>query len=183
MVRFIFDQFDSFQNQIAMVDGLSERECSFAEMRDSTAKLSSGLRRMGLQKGDVIALCSPNSIDYPNMFLATLAGGGIVSTCNPGFTAGELNYQFKNSRAKYVATIPALMSTVNQAIKNTGVEKIIIMGSEDQKSFSDFVSFETLLKDSGSLFEVEPVNCKEEIAVLPYSSGTTGLPKRCYVNT
>ena len=160
-----------------MVDGLSERECSFAEMRDSTAKLSSGLRRMGLQKGDIIALCSPNSIDYPNMFLATLAGGGIVSTCNPGFTAGELNYQFKNSRAKYVATIPALMSTVNQAIKNTGVEKIIIMGSEDQKSFSDFISFQTLLKDSGSLFEVEPVNCKEDIAVLPYSSGTTGLPK------
>ena len=176
-VKHIFDQIDSFQSDIALVDGLSGKEVSFAQLRDTSSKLSSGLRRLGLQRGDVLAVCAPNSIEFVNILFATMAAGGVVSTCNPTFTAQELNYQFNNSRAKYVATTPLLLPTVTKAVKNTSVEKVLVIGPENQEKSSCFISLHSLFEDSGSLFEIERVDSKEDVAVLPYSSGTTGLPK------
>jgi len=58
--------------------------------------------------------------------------GGIVSTCNPQYTAEELAYQFKDSNSKYVVTIPALLPTVKEAVNKLGcVEKIIVLSDEE----------------------------------------------------
>ena len=176
LASFIFDHFNSYQNQIALVDGVTGHQVSYAQLLDKTSRLSSNLRRMGLQKGDVVGLCLPNSVDYPSLFLGTLAAGGIISTCNPIYSPQELSYQFHNSKAKYVATTAALLDHVREAIKGTFVDKIIIT-EEGHSPFSNLVSLKSLYDDSGSLYEMETVNSKEDIAVLPYSSGTTGLPK------
>ena len=71
--------------------------------------MASGLVRSGMEKRDVLTLVSPNSAEFCTTFFSTLAVGGIMSTCNPQYTAEELAYQFKNSNSKYVATIPALL--------------------------------------------------------------------------
>ena len=178
LIRFIFDQFDGFQSQIALVDGINGNEVSYAQFRDDCSRVSSGLRRMGLRKRDVLAICAPNSIEYANVFFATMAAGGVVSTCNPTYTSSELNYQFNNSRAKYVVTVPSLLTTIQRAIVNTSVEKIIVI-SEDKPTTDNnlFISLKSLYEDSGSLFEMESVIGDKDTAVLPYSSGTTGLPK------
>ena len=176
LYNFIFDKFDLFDNQVALVDGITRAEVSFSQLRDQTNRISSGFRRMGFQKGDVLALCAPNSVDYGKVFFATIAAGGIVTTCNPTYTAQELNYQFKNSNAKYIATIPALLPTIKKAAENLDIRKIIVI-DEGQQDHVEIISLASFLQESGSRFEIESVDSKNDIAVLPYSSGTTGLPK------
>ena len=174
---YVLRQFDKLGNQTALVDAISTQEISFIQLKEETHLVSSGLRRMGLGKGDVVTVCAPNCIEYATVFLATLAAGGIVSTCNPTYTSNEFNYQIKNSNSKFVVTIPALLPIVLEAIKGVvSVEKIIVIDNSEQQK-QNIISFSSLRKDSGSLFEEAKVDSKNDIAVLPYSSGTTGLPK------
>ena len=170
-----------FQNsklaqKIAVVNGETGREYSFLEIEETTRKVSSALNRSGLQKGDVVALATSNCPEYPIMFLAILASGGVVTTCNPAYTDEELTYQFTNSSPKFVVTVPSVLPTVQKAAERSGVEKIILLDDTDQRG-SSFISYRSLVEDTGSRFNLALVDAKNDIAVLPYSSGTTGLPK------
>ena len=173
---FLFDRIDEFSQSTALVDAVSGREVTYQQLHEETARVSSGLSRVGFGGGDVLVLVSPNSLEYPNLFLGALAMGGVVSTCNPTFTTDELAFQFKNSRSKIVATIPGLLPTVEPAAKKANVKQIIVIDDSDQKH-PDFISYRSLLQDTGSQFQIAGVDSKKEIAVLPYSSGTTGFPK------
>ena len=116
--------------------------------------MASGLVRSGMQKGDVLALVSPNSAEFCTTFFSTLAMGGIVSTCNPNYTADELAYQFKNSNSKYVATIPSLLPAIQEAASKAGcVEKMIVLGDDGGVGEGkNMISYQSLVKDSGSRF-------------------------------
>ena len=172
----VFQDASMFGSRIAIVNGETGREYSFAEIQENTQKASSALNRSGLQRGDVVSLVAPNCTEYPIMFLATLASGGIVSTCNPAYTEEELTFQFKNSGSKIVAAVPSVLPTVQKAAEKSGVEKIIVLDDTEQRG-SGFISYRSLVEDTGSRFNPVPVDAKNDIAVLPYSSGTTGLPK------
>ena len=172
----VFQYASIFGNKIAIVNGETGREYSFAEIQEKTQKVSSALNRSGLQKGDVVSLVAPNCAEYPVMFLATHASGGVVSTCNPGYTDEELTFQFKNSDSKIVAAVPSVLPTVQKAAEKSGVEKIIVLDDTEQRG-SNLISYHSLVEDTGSRFNPVSVDAKNDIAVLPYSSGTTGLPK------
>ena len=172
----VYRDFSKFGNKVALVNGATGREFSYSELESSTTKLSSALNRMGMQKGDVLSIVAPNRPEYSILFFATLASGGIVSTCNPTYTVDELVYQFKNSGAKFVATVPEILPTVQTAAEQVGVENIIVVDDTEQ-STPGLISYRSLLEDTGSRFNPASVDAKNDIAVLPYSSGTTGLPK------
>ena len=172
----VYRDFSKFGNKVALVNGATGREFSYSELESSTAKLSSALNRMGMQKGDVLSIVAPNRPEYCILFFATLASGGIVSTCNPTYTVDELVYQFKNSGAKFVATVPEILPTVQTAAEQVGVEKLIVVDNTEQ-STPGLISYRSLLEDAGSQFNPALVDAKNDVALLPYSSGTTGLPK------
>ena len=66
------------------------------------------------------------------VFLGILHCGGVVSTCNPAFTANELAFQFQNSNAKMVATtVPECLPTVQEAAAQSRVEKIVVIDTKD----------------------------------------------------
>ena len=172
----VFQNFSKYGSRVAIVDGVSGKEYTFNEVNESTAKFSSALNRMGFSKGDVLSICSPNIPEYGTAFFGAIASGGIVSMVNPTYTADELAFQFKNSGTKMIATIPAILTTVQKAAEKANVKKIIVIGGEDEND-SNLMAYSRLLEDSGSLFSPVPVNAKEDLAVLPYSSGTSGLAK------
>lgn len=80
----------------------------------------------------------------------------------------ELTHQFKDSNAKFAVTIPALKDTVKAAADASGIKDIFVIG----EASGAFLSDET----GTSLPDIADINAKEELLVLPYSSGTTGLP-------
>ena len=176
----VFQHFPKYGEKIALVDGITGREYSYNELQESVVNMASGLVRGGMKKGDVLSLVSPNSAQFCLTLLSTVAIGGIVSTCNPQFTAQELAYQFKHSNSKYVATTTACLPTLKEAITMSGcVEKIIVL--DDKGGFGEgkhMIAYQKLMEDNGSCFSVH-INIvpKLDIALIPFSSGTTGPPK------
>ena len=173
----ITKNFSKYGSKIALVNGLSRREYSYMELNELTCRFSSGLQRIGFRRGDTLGIVAPNSPEYAVTFLGTLAAGGVISTCNHTYTADELAYQFQNSGTKIIVTIPDILSTVQEASSKANIEKIIVLDDSYPTSSNDnLVSFQSLVSDSGSLFN--PVQTEpDEVIVLPYSSGTTGLAK------
>lgn len=172
----ITKRFSTYGSKIGLVDGLSGREYSYNEIAETTNKFSSGLRRLGFDRGDVFGITTPNSPEYAFLYLGTLAAGGVVTTYNPTHTADELAYQIKHSGTKIIATIPAILPTIQEAAAKSGVEKIIILDDSNQSSSGNLISYNSLVADSGPL--LNPVLTEpDDVMVLPYSSGTTGLSK------
>ena len=172
----VFRDFDKFGRKIALVNGETGREFSFNEIKEKTNRLSSALNRKGIEKGDVVALVAPNCPEYAIFFFGCLASEATVTTCNPAYTADELAYQFKNSDAKIVATVSECLDTVRKAAEMNGISDIIVI-DESQQSEAGLISYQSLIEDSGSAFRTPQVDVINDVAVLPYSSGTTGLGK------
>ena len=99
--------------------------------------------------------------------------GGILTTCNPSYTAPELLRQLRDSRTRVLITDPEYVDTALAAASQAGVEAVYVTG----KKADDCESFDSLLDNNGENYPNVDINTREDVAVLPYSSGTTGLPK------
>jgi acyl-CoA synthetase (AMP-forming)/AMP-acid ligase II len=172
---FAHQEFD--RTKTAVIDGISGKKVSYNEILEMISKVGSALLKEGLAQGDSLAIVSPNSIEFAVQFFATSAIRCVVSTINAAFTSKEIAYQLKDCGAKYVATTSSVLLAVKEAAHRVGIpnNRIIVLDVDGQ---GEHISFEKLLKDSGSSFPSEGAQLDPEcIATLPYSSGTTGLPK------
>lgn len=127
----------------------------------------------------MLALFTPNSIDTPVLMWGTLWAGGVVSPANPAYTVDELAFQLKNSGAKALATQTSVLSVAKQAAKKVGMpeDRIILIG--DQRDPDARVKHFTSVRNvSGtSRYRKQKVTPEKDVALLVYSSGTTGVPK------
>ena len=76
------------------------KECSvtgekqtYASLRDNIARWSGFLQKIGVSQGDTVAIISPNSIEYPSIFMGTIAIGAIISPFNPNYTVSEFIFR------------------------------------------------------------------------------------------
>lgn len=154
----------------AMVDGITGKAITYAELDRMTRRLAAGLAENGIRKGDVIALHSPNSILYPVAFYAATRAGATVTTVNALYTAVELNRQLIDSNAKLLITISAFLPIADAAIPDTNVREVLVLDTAEGRR-----SVMGLMSDGPEpAVDFDPA---EDVAVLPYSSGTTGLAK------
>jgi acyl-CoA synthetase (AMP-forming)/AMP-acid ligase II len=150
----------------ALIDGLSGRVMTGADLVAATQRFAGGLRARGIGPGDVVALMSPNSPEFAVVFHGTTWAGATVTTANPTYTAGELRHQLNDSGARMLWVPPALADLAAEAAAGTRVTDVRIM---DDAGFAEFAGTPVTKQ-----VRVDLVN---GICVLPYSSGTTGLPK------
>nr|XP_039267272.1 4-coumarate--CoA ligase 1-like [Styela clava] len=175
LTDYIFKSLYQHYNRIAIVDAPTAREITFGEIANTTVKCASALARRGLKKGDIVATCASNSPEYVIVLLAAAACGATITTCNPMYTEHEIKHQFQHSEPKMAFVIPGAYESVkNVAAVVPSLEKIYTIGKiAGVESFDDLIS-----NDNGSAFprnvQIDPC---EDILFLPYSSGTTGLPK------
>ncbi len=160
------------KTSMVFIDG---RQYTFSELANFIDKFAKALKNLGVKKVDVIAIDMPNAPEYVIAFHGILKAGGIVTTLNPLYTEREINYQFNDANVKLAVTIEPLLPLI-EAVKNTSpLENIIVVGlSKEKEGVYDFWK---LVKEAPDINLDVSFNVKEDLAVLPYSSGTTGLPK------
>ncbi len=155
----------------ALIDGPTGRTISYAQLAGAVRLAAAGLARRGLIKGDVFAIFSPNVPEYAVAMHAAATLGGVIAPVYPLLTPRELAGQLKQSNARYLLTVPQLMTTALAAIEETNVEEIFVFGEAEGAT-----PFASLLESDGRLPAIE-IAPREDLFALPYSSGTTGLPK------
>jgi acyl-CoA synthetase (AMP-forming)/AMP-acid ligase II len=155
----------------ALIDGPTGRTLSYRQLADGVRRTAAGLARLGFRKGDVFAIYSPNLPEYAVIFQAVAMLGGVNTTANPLYTADELAKQLRDARARFLVTVPAFLDKAKAAARESGVEEVFVFGSaEGARPFSDLLQ----AGDRPPAVDIDPGT---DVVVLPYSSGTTGLPK------
>ena len=168
---FIFQDLGRFTDKPALVDGPSGRTLTYGQLYQGIQSFACGLSQKGFTKGDVFAIYCPNLPEYAIAFYGVAMLGGINTTINPLYTADELKRQLNDANAKYLLTVPAFLEKAREAASQSGIEEIFVLGESGHET-----SFASLLQAEGKLPEVM-INPLEDLVVLPYSSGTTGMPK------
>ena len=112
---------------------------------------------------------APNCPEYGVIFHAVALAGGVITTVNPTYTPGEVHHQLVDSGATRLVTIPMFLETATAAIADSAVKEVYVIGEAD-----GYTSIASLA--GAPLAEQVPVDL-DDVVVLPYSSGTTGLAK------
>jgi acyl-CoA synthetase (AMP-forming)/AMP-acid ligase II len=154
----------------AIVDGLTGRALSYRELAAEVRRVRRGLRQRGVRKGDVLAMCCPNSPDFAVAYYAALSAGAVVTTINPMATPADVAGQLEHSRARWLVTTPELLEKSALAVAVAEIEEVFVFGVAERAT-----PFAALRQEDGPMDEVAV--SPDDVAVLPYSSGTTGLPK------
>lgn len=146
-------------------------------MINSTAN---GLYNLGLRKGDRLCLYMTNRPEYTITFIAAATIGVIVSPMNPGYKEREVGYQLENSEAKAIVLqgdfVPVLKTAMSQkSLPN--LKHVIVTGATAPEGMPEAIPYGHLLRQSSPQHPPHVDVSGDDVLALPYSSGTTGLPK------
>src|SRR5229473_1604433 len=155
----------------ALIDGPTGRTLSYRQLAEGARRTAAGLAQRGFGKGQVFAIYCPNLPEYAVVFLGVAMAGGINTTVNPLYTADELATQLNDSGARFLVTVPSFLDKAKTAAAKSKVEEVFVFGTaEGARSFTDLLR-------AGDTPRAVPIDPAADLVALPYSSGTTGLPK------
>lgn len=158
---------------IALVDAKAGGETSYRELVAQVDAFAGALADRGIAVGDVVGLLAPNSSAFAIAFHGILRAGATATTINVLFTAKDILKQLTDSKAKMLITVSALLPQAKEAAAALGMsddQLVVLDGADGHPSAAD------LLGAAASPPEVA-FDPAAHLAVLPYSSGTTGNPK------
>ena len=167
---YVFEHVDRWPDKAALIDGPSGRTLTYAQLLAAARATAAGLAARGFAKGDVFAIYSPNLPEYAVAFFGVAIAGGTVTTINPLYTPAELNRQLQDAGATLLVTIPQFLDKAREAIAGTAVREVFVFG--EAEAATPFAA----LPAAGSPPAVA-IDAREDVVALPYSSGTTGMPK------
>ena len=173
---------------------------TYAEIdRYSKAFASYLLQGLGLKKGDSVAIMMPNILQYPICFFGILRAGLVVTNVNPLYTARELKHQLNDSEAKAIIIVENFCSVLAEVVKETQVQHILTTQLGDLLKFPKSLlvntvvkhvkkmvppfhlhgalSFKDALKKGQGMAYQSPDIVNEDVALLQYTGGTTGVSK------
>ncbi|HWS88440.1 MAG TPA: 4-coumarate--CoA ligase family protein [Pyrinomonadaceae bacterium] len=172
LTEFVLGDLGERAERPALVEGVSGRVLTHAQLASAVRAAAAGLARRGFVKGDVLALFSPNLPEYVVAFHAAATLGGVVTPVNPLYTVEELRKQLEDSGAKWLATIPPLLGRAREAAEGKGLRELFVFGEAEGAT-----PFAALLEGGADGLPKVNINPAEDLVVLPYSSGTTGVCK------
>jgi acyl-CoA synthetase (AMP-forming)/AMP-acid ligase II len=171
LTPFVMHRAKELADKAALIDVPTGRTVTYSQLADSIAIVAHNLAQRGFKKGEVIGILSPNCPEYGIAFHATATLGGVVTPINPLYTSNEIAHQLKDAGARFLVCMPMCIDKAREAAEHAGIEEIFAFGNVDGAT-----PFASLMVDNGRASQVE-INPREDLVALPYSSGTTGLPK------
>jgi acyl-CoA synthetase (AMP-forming)/AMP-acid ligase II len=170
---FVLGRAREWGDQPALIDGPSGRTLTYGQLARGTDRVAAGLAARGFHAGDVLGLFAPNCPEFALAFYGTVAAGGIVTTFSSLATELDLTTQLRDAGARVLVTIAPFLDRALPAAALAGVEEVFVLG---ERATGRATPFAELLQNDGPVpaVAIEPAR---DLAALPYSSGTTGLPK------
>ncbi|XP_068647478.1 4-coumarate--CoA ligase 2-like [Aristolochia californica] len=168
---YCFQNIDSYGSRPCIINGSTGDVYTYEEVELTARKVAAGLNRLGVEKGQVIMLLLPNSPEFVFAFMGASYRGAISTTANPFYTPAEIAKQVKASDAKVIVTQGCYVDKVRELAEELGV-KIVCVDAPPPGClhFSELTG-----ANEAGLPEVDI--SPDDVVALPYSSGTTGLPK------
>lgn len=157
--------------QLAIVEGLTGRRLTYGQLDQQIGRIAAGLVSCGFGSGETLLIVAPNSPEWTIVALGALAAGGIMSGADPASSVSDLSHQMRDCGARFVFTTECLRQKVREAAAAVGGATLVVLGEPDLRD----IGYHSLLAcvDPESPTADDP----DALAALPYSSGTTGLPK------
>jgi acyl-CoA synthetase (AMP-forming)/AMP-acid ligase II len=166
----IFAHVDRHADRPALIDGATGDVTTYGDLHHRVRAAAAGLARRGIGPGDVVGIFSPNLPDYATAFLAVAEAGATNTTANGLYGVDELVFQLRDARARMLITHPALADRAMPAAAAVGIDDVVAFGEVDGAE-----PFGALLV--GAPAPAPSIDPATDAVSLPYSSGTTGLPK------
>ncbi|XP_010511392.1 PREDICTED: 4-coumarate--CoA ligase 3 isoform X2 [Camelina sativa] len=168
---YCFEKLSSVSDKPCLIVGSTGKSYTYAETHLICRRVASGLYKLGIRKGDVIMILLQNTAEFVFSFMGASMIGAVSTTANPFYTCQEIYKQLKSSGAKLIIT----HSQYVEKLKNLGEDLTLI--TTDEPTPANCLSFSTLLTNQPYPLQETVHICGDDAAALPFSSGTTGLPK------
>nr|XP_015834354.1 PREDICTED: 4-coumarate--CoA ligase isoform X1 [Tribolium castaneum] len=188
--EYVWEHLDKWYHKTAVICFDTTKSYTFGEIYHKSVALAGVLRnKFQLNKGDTVAVVLPNVPDFPIVFLGTIQAGLVVTTVNPYYTPDEIAAQLADSNSKLIFTINELVPVINKCTKilRRSIPTVLAV-----KKLRKIISFSLFLLQSDNVpneciklselcdtrnSEIADFLNPDDVALLPYSSGTTGLSK------
>jgi long-chain acyl-CoA synthetase len=197
LVGLMVDSFAKYANRTAY--SFMGQDISYAQTDVKSQALAAYFQSLGLEKGDRVAIMMPNVPQYPVAVAAILRAGLVVVNVNPLYTPRELEFQLKDSGAKAIVIIENFAVTLQKCLAETQINHVVMCAMGDMLNMPkgalvnfvvrnvkglvpDFelpgaIKFNQALSLGERATFVKPVVTSDDIAVLQYTGGTTGVSK------
>jgi len=153
-----------------LIDGQTGASYTYAEVESLSRRAAAGLRRMGVGRGDVVMNLLRNCPEFAFSFLGAARLGAATTTANPFYTPHEIHRQAEAAGARLIVTEACAVDKVREFAAARGIPVVTVDGRFDGcAEFAEVIAAEELEADA----DIHP----DDVVALPYSSGTTGLPK------
>ncbi|KAJ5965123.1 uncharacterized protein N7479_004999 [Penicillium vulpinum] len=160
------------------INAISGEQYTLGDVIQRTRSLSNGLRQsIGLKPNDVVALFSPNTIDYPVVCHAIVGSRAIVAPTSAALTALELNAQLKTSGARFIFVHSSLLQTAQKAAKGTPIEKIILIDGQTPVNGELTCNHLASTFAPADFLAIDPSEAASQPTFICFSSGTSGAAK------
>jgi long-chain acyl-CoA synthetase len=161
-----------FPHKTAIIDSSCDRRILYSEYGELVERLARGLVAAGLTPGEVIAIYLPNGWEFCAVYHAATLAGAAPTLLNPSYREREVRYQLENSGAAFLITDGPLLQGINLA----GLPNLRRLYATRQAA-GGAEPFANLLHAARNGWPTPDKPSDQTLAALPYSSGTTGLPK------
>ncbi len=169
-----------FPDQIVM--DFFGKEFNTKQLEVLTRRFAAALKDLGVKKGEIVALWLPNCPQFSVVYYAAVYLGATLTAISPLFTGRELAYQINDSGAKLLITMDRFVREYKKVAENISLNNVIvlnILGEEITVPETDIIiHYDKLMNKYQKPLESDvKINPKEDIAIIQYTGGTTGLPK------
>ncbi|KAL5066042.1 hypothetical protein RYX36_027779 [Vicia faba] len=185
---YLFQNLSQFHNHPCLINGDTGETFTYSDVHLTARKIASGLNTIGINQGDVIMIVLRNSPQFALTFLGASFRGAVITTANPFYTSSELAKQATATKTKLIVTQSAYVNKFKEFAKINHIKIVCIddpsslslslstslsLESESEQGVVDFTILTNADENEAPEVKINP----NDIIALPFSSGTSGLPK------